>query len=658
MSKFKIEVNVDSKKGETKVIALGSAFTGAGRKGKAAFSLANKGLTPLKKSLTAVTRLTKTFGRGLLSLKGLAVGAFAAWGLKRIQDAFIATGSAMDNMRLSLDTITKGKGAEWFERLNKWALKSPINTAKAIKAFIGMRAMGLKIEEKGMTTLADTASAIGGGSDTLESIARALGQIQTKGRVSSEELIQLAERGIPAFEILAEKMHLTGEQVSNIGKQGLDAGKAIEALFEGMVERYGGQSEKIQWKWSGMIETMKSYWTEFQRLVMDAGAMEYLEGRLKGLIKKIDRLSDSGQLKQWAQTVSDVYVKVSSTISDIATNMVTPVLEQFQKLREEGRLDQWIDDVKGRFVTMATVVSNVGQVLGSWVTKAAGVLTKTLLPALGDAYDKAELWYWMNDDLIKSTLLKWVGKVGNAFEAVKKWLSEITSDDLKTWANTAKDSLMVVFKVVTSIAKGIDAVGKAIGWTMAKAAELADKTDKIIRDRNAKHTVEFMGQGSSIKPLSEKIAEMQSKFSGFADSVGNMNPNFTIDATGATGALANVQAMYQDLYSQQLSRVMLAAQNFGQHGVATDIYSAFGKKQASNQLQGAQAGLDFLRSEMSRDMGMVGGGSNQAPSAAGSRSVSVGELHIHLPAEAAPMVDQDWRETTRKYILPELEALN
>jgi len=274
------------------------------RAAKEIASFAKQATTRMKRMADQSEAAFKRVTSQVFSLKGALVGLAAGYGLQRLATSFVDTASGMDQMRISLDTITKGHGDEWFERLNAWALKMPINTEKAIQSFIMMRAMGLKPTTKDMTILVDATSALGGKADTLEGIARALGQMATKGKVSAEELMQLTDRGIPAMEILKEKLGLTGEQLGNIGAQGIDASRAIQALLEGMAERYGGQSARIQNTWVGLVESLKSYWKEFQRLVMRSGVMKALETGLSNIISKLDELKRTGKLDKWAQEVA------------------------------------------------------------------------------------------------------------------------------------------------------------------------------------------------------------------------------------------------------------------------------------------------------------------------------------------------------------------
>ncbi|MBW2561301.1 MAG: tape measure protein [Deltaproteobacteria bacterium] len=244
-------------------------------------------------------------GKRLVNLKTLAVGALTGWGLAKLAEGFLWVGSSMDNLQIAMDTITKGRGEEWFTAINDWALKMPINTEKGIKAFTRMRAMGMKPTIEQMTTLVDTTAALGGQADTLAGISRALGQIKTKGKVSAEELMQLAERGVPAYEILKEKLGLTAKQMCNIGNEAVDADKAIAAIMQSLEERFGGQSAKIQEKFSGLWETIKSYWLEYERLVMSSGLMSAIETQLSGIVKKLDEMKASGDLAEYARQVSE-----------------------------------------------------------------------------------------------------------------------------------------------------------------------------------------------------------------------------------------------------------------------------------------------------------------------------------------------------------------
>jgi len=309
----------------------------------------------------------------VLSLKTLAMTAFVGWGVERLAAGFVETGASMDKMKLSLDTVTKGDGEAWFKRLNEWAMVMPVNTEKAIQSFIMMRAMGLKPSIADMTTLVDTTSALGGQSDTLEGIARALGQIQSKGRGSAEELMQLAERGVPVFEILKEKLGLTGAQIQDIGNQSVSAGTIIKAVMEGLAERFGGQSDKIQKKYAGLMEAIKGYWTEFQRRVMDSGVMTALEAGMTNFTSKMDDMIKDGSFQTWADDLASRVVASFKKITMAAAGVYDWFAEYVPKVGE------YLSGLWGAFSSLPEWVRD-GGLIGAFIygKKGAVVLTAAM----------------------------------------------------------------------------------------------------------------------------------------------------------------------------------------------------------------------------------------------------------------------------------------
>lgn len=248
------------------------------------------------------------------SVKGAIGGMIAAIVIRQIAGGFIETAQSMDAMKISLETITKGKGEETFRKLNAWAMKMPVNTQKATQAYIQMRAMGLDPTIAQMTTLVDTMGALGGGPDMLDTFANTLGKIKAMGKVSADEINRLAERGVPALEILQQKFNLTAKQMGDLGNAGLDADEAIQALLEGMADRFAGQSDKIQRSMAGMWETIKSEYTDYQRVVMESGVTAYIEAGLQAVIDKINELKASGDFGPMVRETADTIMTAISVI--------------------------------------------------------------------------------------------------------------------------------------------------------------------------------------------------------------------------------------------------------------------------------------------------------------------------------------------------------
>ena len=107
--------------------------------------------------------------------------------------------------------------------------------------------------------MGDAAAGVGAGQDGVNRLTLALGQIAAKGKLASGEMMQLTELGIPAWQMLAEKLgtDVAGAQ-DMVTKRMVDSKTALEALVGGMEASYGGmmeqQSSTILGTWSNLMD--------------------------------------------------------------------------------------------------------------------------------------------------------------------------------------------------------------------------------------------------------------------------------------------------------------------------------------------------------------------------------------------------------------------
>jgi tape measure domain-containing protein len=80
--------------------------------------------------------------------------------------------------------------------------------------------------------IANAAAASGQGTQGLQRIALDLGQIQSQGKVTGDELRDLAQAGAPVQKVLRDTFNLTDKQMQNVGSQGLDATKFLQAVTQ------------------------------------------------------------------------------------------------------------------------------------------------------------------------------------------------------------------------------------------------------------------------------------------------------------------------------------------------------------------------------------------------------------------------------------------
>lgn len=122
----------------------------------------------------------------------------------------------------------------------------------------------------------------------IESVSRAMGQIYTKGRLMNEEMRQLAEAGIPAYEILREKLGLTQKQLQNLGDEAIPASTAINALVEGINEKFGGVLKQSSKTMTGLISNIKD-----NALMLISGVFTPLVNKIRGVLVTVESFVSS-----------------------------------------------------------------------------------------------------------------------------------------------------------------------------------------------------------------------------------------------------------------------------------------------------------------------------------------------------------------------------
>lgn len=137
------------------------------------------------------------------------------------------------------------------------------NTARRFMAF----GMDVATTNTLVTNLADTFSALGITTGAaLNRASLALAHMYSLGRLTGQIVYQLARDNVPIIQALETELHLTGEQLRNVGKLGIPAGVAIQALnkyisetprFHGAALRFATQT------WQGIVTTTRDYIAQF-----------------------------------------------------------------------------------------------------------------------------------------------------------------------------------------------------------------------------------------------------------------------------------------------------------------------------------------------------------------------------------------------------------
>lgn len=236
-------------------------------------------------------------GPAALALAALAA-AKASWELGE------AAGHAETTIA-QLNAITSGMGEELFSDLQEWAKVTPFALDDAAAAARRLVASGVEVEDV-VDQLNDLGNVASVADTSVAELATIFAQMRGKGKILAEEMQQLAERGIPAWQALADSMGLSVAQVQKLATDGKLGADAIDLLRESLNNLYPDAMQQRQQTFEGQMATFKA---TLEQTAMTLGTLF-----LPTMTALIETLNDVlGPLLTATEAVSDFNANLEET---------------------------------------------------------------------------------------------------------------------------------------------------------------------------------------------------------------------------------------------------------------------------------------------------------------------------------------------------------
>ena len=357
--------------------------------------MADRVVKPAVKIMDYATKPLKAIKNTLFSIKGLlasvGIGMSAAYAQKKLLAEPINLADAYSGAKIGFSNLLgEAGGQKMMDDLDAFAKATPFKTSGVIENAQKMLAMGWDAENiiTDMKTIGDAAAATGKMDQGLESIVRALAQIKTKGKLSTEELNQLSEAGIAAKAMLAEELgYGTGDKgiaamTKDLEKGLIGSEVAVQALLQGM-QKFDGTMERTA---NETVEGLKSQLADtFEINVMRKWGQGLQDGAKRGLgsvLALLDKSEDS--LASFGDTVYEIGKELSNWAADKLEGTIDKILEvseseEFKNASFGGKIKimwdeviakpfgEWWDSKGKSFV--ASKMENLGEGLGSGMSK-------------------------------------------------------------------------------------------------------------------------------------------------------------------------------------------------------------------------------------------------------------------------------------------------
>ena len=175
------------------------------------------------------------------TLGGIAAAVAAAFSFRELA----TTTARFEDLRTTLKFLFRetGDGAQAFEQIKAFAKSSVFSVEDLTATVVKLKSAGLDPTVKQLSLFADVASVATDSVGALQAITDLFART-TEGGLGLEDLNRLADRGIPVFKILGDKLGLSRLEISKFGQTAEGAQIILGALTEGLEEMFAGASEE------------------------------------------------------------------------------------------------------------------------------------------------------------------------------------------------------------------------------------------------------------------------------------------------------------------------------------------------------------------------------------------------------------------------------
>lgn len=217
-------------------------------------------------------------------------------GFNYAKEAAFEFNSSLQQNTIAFTTLmgSAEKANDYIQWMMEYASKTPFEFQDLAEGSRLLMAFGFEAEKipSMLEAIGNAASGLGmKGSEGLNRIGLQLGQINTLGKASYQDLKQLAQAGIPVWDILAEAIGKTTGEIQEMATKGLlPAQETIDVLIAGMNERFGGMMEQQSKTWQGLTSSIKDN-LSIAFGTMTEGVFQEASGMLESISEKLENFN-------------------------------------------------------------------------------------------------------------------------------------------------------------------------------------------------------------------------------------------------------------------------------------------------------------------------------------------------------------------------------
>ena len=301
----------------------------------------------------------------LTSIQGMVTTLAAGEGFKNLFVEPVKTADFFATSQIGFETMLGSEQAaiDMMDKINKFAIETPFNTSSLVETTQRMIAMGWAADTviEDLDTIGDAMAAMGKGEEGVSAVTLALSQMRAAGKVNAQDMMQLVNVGLPAWQYLADGMGKTVAEVREMASAGqITANDAIPKILQGM-QQFDG--------------------------MMDRTANE----TVSGLFSQLQDIAEINIVKPWGKGLSE---GVRPALTEI-NNILGEVLGNGESVG--STLEGWGKSLGGTVATgLSTFVKNILNVVNNpefnsmtWAEKTSMLLEEGIVKPISAWWDKS-----------------------------------------------------------------------------------------------------------------------------------------------------------------------------------------------------------------------------------------------------------------------------
>jgi tape measure domain-containing protein len=286
----------------------------------------NRGLAQQETKLKGFASSTERSFRGVqAAIGGLGLGILAREGVRVV--------AAFDRMTRGMTTLEgSATGAKFRMDELREASKLPgLDFEQAVQGDIRLRSVGVSAElsKRALIEMGNALSLAGGTSADLDGVVLALTQIISKGKVSAEEINQIAER-VPQVRAVMKDMFGTAD-TETLQKMNIDAETFVATLVEGF-----GRLDRAQ---AGLDEKMQDFTTSI-KAATDAFAEGFVRQGVEGASKLGEALQENTDLIRDLGSATSGFFSGAASAAKTADDMIVSAIAHIGLMMDGQTLAQ------------------------------------------------------------------------------------------------------------------------------------------------------------------------------------------------------------------------------------------------------------------------------------------------------------------------------